>query len=359
MATVNLRPNSLINNNGGWAITGGTADVVLADNVEGTFADPPDTDPGYANGLRVGFGTFALPSLAQVRTVQARLRHFTNASAGPTMSLRVIDAGGSISYEDAIHPGGGVTFTTTLLARATSPNGDAWTQADIDAIAVELYTWANSTFVDLRAIEVYLDVVYNQAPVATVTVPAEAAVITNDSTPDVSWTYSDPENDAQERYQVKIFNTAQFTFPAFSPDVQVPFWDSGEVLSAAMTATIGRVLPNDTYRAYVKVADVASSGRYSNWDFNTFSLNVVPPPVPVLTATVDNTLKRVTLTATSTGTPAVEFFDFDYSDDAGVTWFPVRGGTRVTAAASAATVIDYESPPNVARQYRARAGRLV
>lgn len=274
------------------------------------------------------------------------------------MTFRVSGAGGDAAAGGDWKPSSTIS-TFAGPSKATKSSGASWTTSDIDAIRLAVGAGFISTTDDMRVYEAYIDVTYNEAPVATVTAPAEASTITNDSTPDVSWTYSDPETDPQERYRVKVFSAAQYAAGGFDPSTSTATWDSGNVLSASTTVEVGAVLPNDTYRAYVQVADVGSSGRFGVWDYNQFTVNVTAPPVPVLTATANNTLKRVELTATSTGAPAVEFMRFEYSDDGGATWMTVRGGTKVATAAGSATIYDYESPPNTARQYRAKAGRTV
>lgn len=360
MATVTVRPSGTDVANG-WAAVGG------AGTLHGVTSD--NSDASYVSGAAATGFSFELlftnptiPTGAQVRTVTLRFR-VSQTSGSRRFSAQVIDSGDVLASI--------VTPTSTIQtftgpAWSSSPQGDAWTTADMATFAatgglrVVMEALDGLAANNFRVYELYVDVLYNERPVATVTAPAEASTVTNDSQPTVTWTYSDPEGNAQERYRVKVFNAAQYGAGGFDPETSAAYWDSGEVLSAAASKEIGAVLPNDTYRAYVKVADVGSSGRYSTWDFNQFTVSLTPPPVPTLTATADTTLKRVALVARSTGTPAVEFMRFEYSDDGGTTWAAVRGAERVTASAGVdVTVYDYESPPNTARTYRAKAGRAV
>jgi len=304
----------------------------------------------------LSFGTFALPAHAQVRSVTPRAR-LQNTGYFTVYGRLGVTGGGSFPDEDMGTASNNTIMTKTLTARATNPSGGAWSQGDIDSLTFR--ESGASSGADTSWFEAYIDVVYNEAPVSTVTAPAEASTILDDSSPAVSWTYSDPESDTQERYQAKVFSAAQYGAAGFDPSTSSAVWESGEVLSSGTSVDVGAVLSNGTYRAYVRTADTGSSGRYGAWDYNEFTVNVTGPPTPTLTATADNTLKRVELVATSTGAPAVEFFDFEYSDDSGATWVAVRGATRVAANGTSATVHDYESPPNTPRQYRARAGRVV
>lgn len=357
MATVTLRPNGTIST-GGWAINGGSATIhaALSDNSDATFVDAL----AATGQFDVEFTTAVFPALAQIRALVAKTRASQVVVNDQIlhMTFRITGLAGDAAAGGDWKPSSTIS-TFTGPSKATKVSGEPWTTADIDAIRLAVGAGFVSTTDDMRVYEAYIDVTYNEAPVATVTAPAEASTITNDSSPNVSWTYSDPETDAQERYRVKVFSAAQYGAVGFDPSTSAAAWDSGDVVSSATTVEIGSPLPNATYRAYVRVADVGSSGRFGAWDFNEFIVNVTAPPVPVLTATADNTLKRVALTATSTGLPAVEFMRFEYSDDAGATWSTVRGGTKVATIGDSATIHDYESLPNTARQYRAKAGRTV
>lgn len=356
MASVTLRPDQFNVSGGTVAVVGGASHpAVQSDDSDASYSDLQGTgaEAAYVN---VGFTTTALPSLAQVRSVTPRVRFGTNAN---TLQAQLGNSTkGAFSLESVGSTlSTGTIETRSLAARATNADGSSFVQADLDSLQVNSYIIGTSS--RAYVYETYLDVVYNEAPVVVVTAPADASTITNDSQPSVAWTYSDPESDVQERYQVKVFSAAQYGAGGFDPSTSTAAWDSGEVLSAATTVEIATVLPNATYRAYVQVADVGSGGRFGAWDYNQFTLNVTGPAVPTFTATADNTLKRVELVATSAGVPAVEFFDFEYSDDSGATWAAVRGATRVAAVGTSATVYDYEAPPNTARQYRAKSGRAV
>lgn len=528
MATVTLRPNEseldVHNVYTAWGFAGAaSAHAALNDNSDASYAETTNL-AGFNDTLGLHFGTTVLPALAQVRSVTPRIRGAARDVNPTTAVVRIFKSTDAASYlgfafEQSLSLATTIATLTGASSSVEPQTGVRWSQSDIDLMSMQVFNEVIGS--RLRLHEAYIDVVYNEAPVATVTAPAEAGSVTNDSTPAIAWTYTDPESDAQERVRVKVFSQAQYSAGGFDPEISTPTWDSGELFTSALSVDVGVILANGVYRAYVKVSDAGSSGRYSAWDNNTFTMNVVPPPVPALTATVDNTLKRVTLAVESTanlfantnltrlasntaewtpyssnaeaaptltrstelaapesggasgdvnrlrmsiaantamkgayasvpvltagktytlrfraftslggtlnsyigaggnydqvyaavpggtwvtlthtfvatatgagqvyirtqvagatdlyitrvdihegtrdtyvdpGPPAVEFFDFEYSDDAGVTWYAVRGGTRVTAAASAATVIDYESPPNTARRYRARAGKVV
>lgn len=348
MATVTLRPNALTSASAGMIIGGGAAshDVAQSDNADATYSEFPTAD----TWLNLAFGTTVLPALAQIRSVTPRVRLAntggTDGANKFSFALAVFDQASPTEY-----PAVTATITTyTGTARSTRPNsGGAWSQADIDNIVL-LESRAIGSVVVYRAYESYIDVVTNEAPVATVTAPAEASTITTTSSPTVAWTYSDPESDAQERYQVRITDAAD----------TVTFWDSGEVLSAATSVVCPVLLGNATYVARVRVADVGSNGRYCAYDTNTFTLNVTPPPVPTVVATAEVTSARVRLDVSEGGpNPATEHYVVQYSDNAGASWATLRGGAVLVRTGATTTAYDYEAPSGAARQYRAAAVRTV
>lgn len=128
------------------------------------------------------------------------------------------------------------------------------------------------------------------------------ALVANTNKPTISWGYTDPEGDTQERFVVKIFDAATVGGGGFNPESSTPAQTSGETFSssALWTATTS-MTPAVTYYPYVKVADAGSGGRYSNWAAGTpFSIVPTagllfdPPATPtVVSATPDSVLNRV------------------------------------------------------------------
>jgi hypothetical protein len=165
------------------------------------------------------------------------------------------------------------TITTkSYVPYAKAPDGGGWTQAKLNAVMLQplmdTYT---------RLYDAWLVVTYNEKPTTAVTGPA--GTVTTTVRPDVTWSYSDPESDPMERYRVKVFSSAQYTATAFNPETAVAVWDSGEQLSDALSTSIPINLTNGTsYRAYVKTGDKNSGGRYSNWAYSPFTVNVPAPP---------------------------------------------------------------------------------
>lgn len=361
VAPVVLRPNVDVALPTGWTVSPSGTAAAATD-------DEPAVDTTYAQhgtgtetaALRLGLTTFALPALSQIRSVTFRYRvALPSYLAGDNVIYRGSHRVGATSVVSDSLVAGTVTAaiqTLTGAARTANPSGGAWTQADIDALEVELAyfsgTVGNRTF---RLYEAYADVSHNEAPVAVVTAPAEGGTAAT-TRPTVSWTYTDPESDVQERYRVKVFTAAQVAEVGFAPETSQPTWDSGEVFSSATSAVVGTDLLNGTaYRAYAKVADYGSNGRYGAWDWNAFTVSLAAAAAPTLTATADNALGRVALVVTPSGATGTQMI-LEYSDD-GINWRRHRAGDRVAypAGPAAMTVYDYEARSDAVRYYRAKS----
>ena len=367
MATHILSPDNQI---------GGVADWLLTQGYTWVGAVSDQTDASYVYNPRGGSTAYigyafanlpALPAGVQIRSVTPRIRASGDESSSRMLFTLWEHTRGVITTSDEV--GFGTAFTTvTGFARTRDYDGAAWTSAVVNNTGV-LVSRRKTEDAELRVSKLELIVITNERPavVATGPVDEDSATagnqVTTTSTPTVSWTYSDPENDAQERFQVKVFSAAQYGAAGFDPDASAATWDSGVVYSSATSAQVGAILANNTtYRAYVKASDVGSDGRPSLWSFFEFTMALPAPPIPVFAVPVaDVTNQEVDLSASSTGTtPAPEFLRFEYRLADGVTWVPVRGYARVpTTSGATQTVSDREAPPNQSRVYRVLAGRTV
>ena len=188
-------------------------------------------------------------------------------------------------------------------------------------------------------------------PSASLTAPS--GTVTNDQ-PTVAWSFSSPQGYLQTAYQIRVFTAAQTGVPGFNPATSAATWDSGVVNSAATSDEIGAVLANGgSYYCYLQVTQ--QGGGQSGWVSTTFTISVVAPPVPSLTATFTSATASVALAvAGGTGTPAAQTFWVQRSTDQ-VTWTTVRGASALAAVSNAASVTDYEAPPNQTVYYRAAA----
>lgn len=344
---------------GSWALTGaGTHDAAHSD----------DSDASYSSGSGTGIGTLGLEmqqvwsDVYNTRLVSVVQRWRIAAVGGTYVGLRRgiewVDPGESLYFNDPIiWPAlGTVTYS---YAWNSPPGSSTWSRT----IAYDLwllYTIFYDGGSTARLFESYLDFTFNDRPVATVT--AIASPVTTTTRPTVSWTYSDPEGDVQERFKVRVFTDAQYLAGGFDAATSAATAESGEVLSAATSWTPSVDLPNDTYRAYVFVSDSGGGGVYGLSAYVEWVQNVVAPTVPTISAGAEDAAARVRLIVQGSGAGPGDppnYFDIEYSND-GVTWTALRNGSTLTPSGTyAATVYDYEAPPGAPRSYRARAVRIV
>lgn len=372
--TVVLRPDALDYDDADWVNAGGAASKVVAVSDNTTATSIRTTRAAGAGAVFAGmvsirfhFGTFVIPAGAQVRSVTPRIHHTADTHGDGDVLQTWITSLGADAFTGSIFAD--FTGVHTMTGQTVAPNGAAWTQAAIDDLRMRVdYTRNTDTVtnnVDVYAL--YLDVAYNDRPVVVVTAPAEGATLTTTNTPLAGWTYSDVDGDAQEAFQVKVFTAAQYGIGGFDPDSSPNTYDSGVVVDPGTTHQLPS-LANGTYRVYVKVADATPVGytrKWSLWDSNTFTINIVPPGVPVVAvtgastalSTISGTVTSGTIPATGTG----HRFLLQRSIDGGLTWTTVRGFSAKQFAAGttgAGTVVpwtDYEVPRGATATYRARS----
>src|SRR5581483_1021964 len=174
-------------------------------------------------------------------------------------------------------------------------NGNNWNQETPDGSAVTVTLTVEQKAAApypgvAKASELSIDVTYNERPAVSAITPSGNQ---GTSRPTVGWTYSDPEGDAQQKYQVKIFDSTTYGAGSFNPDTSTPAWDSGVVASSVASAIVGADLVNGTtYKAYVKVLQPQVNGEdhYSLWTAGpTFTIVLDPPAPPVVTTVVADT----------------------------------------------------------------------
>lgn len=172
--------------------------------------------------------------------------------------------------------------------------------------------------------------------------------VTTTTRPEIRWTYTDYQRDAQAAYDVRIFSAAQYGATGFDPETSLAADRIHGTDRTVFTATPTRDLANGSWRAYVRARDTA--GQLSPWGFREWTQNVTRPTAPTLAASPGGMWSTV-LTVSGAGV-AANFVDVEGSDDQ-VTWVPVRG-SGVNPANGSLIIVDREPPLNAPRWYRAR-----
>lgn len=188
-------------------------------------------------------------------------------------------------------------------------------------------------------------------------------VISLTSSPTIEWTYADSDGDQQDYYQIKFFTSSQYGAVGFNPTTSIPAYDSGEIASGDFSTGItdGTLLVDGVYRVYLRAGKViAGNILYSDWDYNQYTQDVIPPTIPTLSATYNSTYNRVSISVVGASVVALgftsQYFHIQRSDDGANTWVDVRDGDILSPDNFyTVSVIDYEAPRGQNVVYRVSA----
>lgn len=343
-------PDATLANTG--AVTGGAdADDVLRDGSDSTFvALEPD------EYLWVSFSNTESPAIPAGATI-IKIETYVMAWPGfwgygdvPIICETTL-AGTGYSNIQSIVP---VSYRTWSAAQVAGTANDPDT-----ATAVVKHTGSGGALVVTGMVNL---ITWVAKPVVDVTLPT--GTLTEDNMPTVEWANTlDATGGGQFIAEIKIFNDAQYLAGGFDPSTSTPV-ASGSFIGGTTEWDCDVLLPNDTYRAYVRVMQYPSFQYeiWSDWNYEGFVVNVPVPAVPTMT-----------LTAQPAATP-VGRVKIDLDDNAGAAttdqiqvqrlnndtdeWEDIRtllGGGIVDPASWPTTIYDYEGTPGVVESYRARA----
>lgn len=358
MTTVVLRPNGTISGASNYAITGGSGSLSAAtnDDSDSTLIRKAAGVNGTASVI-LAFGTSTITSSQTIRRVRIRARVQTTTSAGKFNIQLGTRANGVNYFGSALQVRGTQALGEVVGAWVTvAPDGKAWNQQRIDDLRCQITEYKDST--DRGYIyELYIDV--DKATKPTLTVSNPTGTITNTSKPEVLWTYSDTDGDAQAYYEVKIFPSSAYGSGSFDPTTATPVWGSGQENSISNSVTVGDYLTDGVYRAYVRVAKTINAAPFwSDWTYSTFTIDLAPPPTPTVTTSWVEAQNRTLVTVTGASATGYDSqtFELQRSDDAGLTWKAVRDGGALTPNGTfIGEVYDYEAPREQQVAYRARS----
>lgn len=358
MAITTLRPSGNISGAGNFDRTGGTSNHgVLADNSDATYLRKLNTITGQAAYV-MGMDDTSIGATQLVRAVRVRARLKTDVGTSAKFYVDLAARVAGVDYYAAPLKVTAVATDTTYTGAwvTQSPDGAAWDQARVNSLRVRATEYKDNTD-RARLYEIYADV--DIAPQPTISVTAPTGTYTSTSRPDITWTYTDTENLEQKFYEAKVFSATQYGAVGFNPSTDVAMWESGQVTDPTQSAAIGVFLENGTYRAYVRAAkDVNNTPFFSAWQYSEFTINVVPPVTPTITASFDAATNRVNVNVNGSTLPAgyiSQTFLVERSID-GFVFETVRGAEALEADGSQdAQVYDYEAPRVGSIYYRARA----
>lgn len=306
MGVTTIRPNS-VSNGGMWTTVGGVLPTIVNDNSDATYLHLP-VGVGYNQySPWLGFvsaGQFMLRAYARITNVAVNTRVRMPTGQQSFFEEWVSDSVGAgfvIKRRDLCGYPGHSTINVIhnhTFAMATDPTGKSWTEVLVDGLVLwyrvqGTQTTGNSMY---DVFDEWRDITYNLAPTVTLKTPASGSTVVI-SQPSLVHHYHDMEGDAQERVWIKVFTAAQYGIAGFNPETSPYYWSSGEKFSTSETNQIGVGLPNGTYRAYIKVADAGSSGRYGQANLLTYDETSFETSVAGWTARTNCTIAQSTVAA--------------------------------------------------------------
>lgn len=362
MAIVTLRPDGVSTGASSFTATG-AADAAAAtnDNSDSSYVRKTSAVSGTQT-LSLTFDSTTISASERVKRVRLRARVETDNANGKMDLMLGTRVSGLTYYYTGYAVRGAVGVSTPVDVTGawftSSPDGASWDQARVDALRGQYIEYKDSSDIGY-VYELYIDVDVASQP--TISVSAPTGTITATATPEVQWTYTDPDAaDPQAFYEVRVFTSAQYGAGGFDPATSTATWQSGQTESSEPGAFIGEGLLSGTYRAYARVAkSINGQPFWSAWGYSQFTLSLTPPPTVTVDAAWSATEGKATLTLTggaAGGSYTSQYFQVQRSDDSGVTWALIRDGDELAVDGSyMATVTDYEAPRGLTVRYRARS----
>lgn len=303
----------------------------------------PSSTPAAGGSSPTGAG-----SLHAATNDDSDASYFEVAGAASTIAFTPPSAGGEVAVRLRVRSskGTGVPARVDFTSNGTDPftrsavlswltpatgtwlgpfGGSDWPIDSFDIADPRLTILNRTGFTDPAIYELYLDYVSIDAGVVTVTGPSGTLTTTN--LPEVIWTeVLDNDGGPQTSYQVKIFTDAQYGAGGFSADTSDSYHDSGELAGNDLAYQLTDILPDDTYRAYVRVAQTVNGDEvWSAWDFEGFVIDVDKPGEPTLTLTAQSDDGRIKADLAAPNLDPNPSFEVDTT---GVTLLLSATGTR-------------------------------
>jgi hypothetical protein len=274
MTVVTVRPDGYVSEtNISYSVTGSTQYGRVNDEDDNTYA--ATTSSNGRLRLTLGNPSPAIPAGAIVKALATRIRLRRNSGSNSTdMAVRLYSTAG-------VAGSGTVNFNWSTYSTVTgfTANTSAYTASDLNSFDIEFERTGTYDGTSLHVSALYADFTYVTKPVVTVSQPT--GTITNTNRPLTQWANSlDSDGGSQTKYEVKIFSSAQYTAGGFDPATSLPVVTSGEVSSSSLSYQIPGVLSNDSYRAYIRVAQTVNANSHrSDWAYSAFTLNYTEPAV--------------------------------------------------------------------------------
>jgi hypothetical protein len=333
-----LRPDGTVTA-GSWTIVGG------APSLHAALDDGSDATGALSSSGAAAVLSLSGPSLPAGSTIQAvcavvRLQRFVTGSRSVTVTVAT-EVGGSTRRTSWTIPAPN-SVTEVVTVWTTSLAGSSWTEERLQAARLEL----SASSGDVEVYEARLDAMYNQPPTVVLD---SLDPVTDTTTPELTWDYSDPEGDPQQAFRVLLFNQAT--------DKQVH--SSGWQFTADTSHRLPPLDNGATYRAELEVLQSPSLGMVAT-DSTVFTVDLDAPAAPDVLLIPYPDDGYVTLEIddpTVAPDPAAQWFTVE-SRISGGEWLPVRAAQEV-AAPGPVLVVHVEVPLQTPHEWRVRSHAIV
>jgi len=278
MGASTLRPNGVV--------TPDTAVVTGSGSAADVTNDTPDDDATYftknagEHWTVLEFGSVTLPADSLVKLLAPRLRSRS-------------DSGGTSHGEVQLRTSGLVLSTTPFSVgtsfveqAALSTARPQMTQTEVDNIRLAV----RCTVGEIQFSELFIDLTYAEEPTTSANEPTGTqteSVVTGEwvHTPGV-------DGGSQAGWAWKIYSESQYQSPSFSPDTTTPVMYRAAESAVSSYQSIA-LQHNTDYRSYVATAQrVGGILHWADWDFTSFTVDLVAPEVDTITVTIDTAFAR-------------------------------------------------------------------
>ena len=208
MAITTIRPDANVSGATLYNTTGGAGSVWsnLQDNLDTSYIRKDNAVSGSADVV-FGVANNTIAANERVKRVRLRIRAKTDTTSGKINAY----LGTRVNSTNYFHSGYAIRGQYSSITDFTgpwhtqSPDGSAWSQTSINGIRGKITEYRDGA--DRGYIyEYYVDV--DKSTQGSVSVSAPTGTVSSTASPDVTWSYSDPDSETQTYYEVKIFTAA-------------------------------------------------------------------------------------------------------------------------------------------------------